>query len=322
MADIEDAAGGAKVAKPKIAVKLPKVTEEDIAGFKAAYNAHVAERAAERLPPLPIDPKQAQCVVRHCAQPPAGDEKFYFDLLANRVPPGVDDASYVKANFLNDVSKGTVATPIVSRLQAIELLGTMQGGYNVMPLIDALDFEPELADAAVKALSGILLMFDAFFDVNEKMNAGNQFAKKLIESWANGEWFTNKPTIPEKLTVTVFKVTGETNTDDLSPAPDAWSRPDIPLHALAMLKIPREGITDCRGQIEELQKKGHAVAYVGDVVGTGSSRKSATNSVLWYTADDIPFVPNKRAGGVCIGTTIAPIFFQHHGGFRSSAHRV
>jgi len=310
MADIEDAAGAEKAAKPKIAVKLPKVTDADIAGFKAAYNAHTAERAEQGMPPLPIDPKQAQCVVKHCLAPAGGDEEFYFNLLANRIPPGVDDASYVKANFLNDVSKGKQVSPIVSRLKAIELLGTMQGGYNVQPLIDALDFEPELAEMAVKGLSVTLLMFDAFFDVNDKMNAGNAFAKKAIESWANADWFTNKPTIPEKLTVTVFKVTGETNTDDLSPAPDAWSRPDIPLHALAMLKFPRDGITNAAEQIAELKKKGHAVAYVGDVVGTGSSRKSATNSVLWFTADDIPFVPNKRQGGVCIGSTIAPIFFN------------
>merc|ERR1719345_519964 len=170
--------------------------------------------------------------------------------------------------------------------------------------------EPELAEAAYKGLSGTLLMFDAFFDVNDKMNAGNPFARKAIESWANAEWFTSRPKIAEKLTVTVFKVTGETNTDDLSPAPDAWSRPDIPLHALAMLKFPRDGITDCQKQIVELQQKGFPVAYVGDVVGTGSSRKSATNSVLWYTADDIPGVPNKRQGGVCIGGVIAPIFFN------------
>merc|ERR1719444_762586 len=299
MADIEDAAGSAKAAKPKIAVKLPKITDED-----------VAKRAKEGLPPLALDAKQAQCVVKHCLAPPAGDEEFYLDLLSNRIPPGVDDATYVKANFLNDVSKGTVSSPIVSKLKAIELLGTMQGGYNVQPLIDALDMEPELAEAAYKGLTGTLLMFDAFFDVNDKMNAGNEFAKKTVESWANAEWFTSRPTIPEKLTVTVFKVTGETNTDDLSPAPDAWSRPDIPLHALAMLKFPRDGITNAAEQIAELKKKGHPVAYVGDVVGTGSSRKSATNSVLWLMGDDIPYIPNKRSGGVCVGSKIAPIFYN------------
>jgi len=310
MADIEDVVGGAQPAKPKIAVKLPKVSEDDFTGFVAAYDAHVAERAKEGLPPLNIDPKQAQSVVRHCLAPPAGKEEFFFNLLANRIPPGVDDATYVKANFLNDIMNGKATSPIVSKLKAVELLGTMQGGYNVQPLIAALDLDDELAEMAVKGLSQTLLMFDAFYDVNDKMNKGNAFAKKTVESWSVAEWFTSKPKIAEKLTVTVFKVTGETNTDDLSPAPDAWSRPDIPLHALAMLKIPRDGITNAAEQIAELQKKGHPVAYVGDVVGTGSSRKSATNSVLWITADDIPFVPNKRQGGVCIGSVIAPIFFN------------
>jgi aconitate hydratase 2/2-methylisocitrate dehydratase len=186
----------------------------------------------------------------------------------------------------------------------------MQGGYNIPPLVAALDMGDDLAAKAVDALTDMLLMFDAFYDVEDKMKKGNAHAKKLIESWANAEWFTKRPGIPEKLTVTVFKVTGETNTDDLSPAPDAWSRPDIPLHALAMLKFPRDGITNASQQIAELQKKGFPVAYVGDVVGTGSSRKSATNSVLWYTAADIPRVPNKRQGGVCLGGVIAPIFFN------------
>ena len=185
----------------------------------------------------------------------------------------------------------------------------MLGGYNITPLIDLLD-NPTLAPIAVKGLSHTLLIFDAFHDVEEKALAGNEFAKAVIKSWAEAEWFTSKPAVAEKTTVTVFKVTGETNTDDLSPAPDAWSRPDIPLHAKAMLKIPREGITNAELQIEELQKKGFPVAYVGDVVGTGSSRKSATNSVLWFIGNDIPFIPNKRDGGVCIGSKIAPIFFN------------
>jgi len=310
MADIEDVAGGAQPAKPKIAVKLPKVSDEEFAGFITAYEAHIADRATQGLPPLPIDPKQAQIVVKHCLAPPEGRAEFFYNLLAHRIPPGVDDATYVKANFLNDIMKGVVTSPIVSKLQAVELLGTMQGGYNVQPLIDALDLDAELAEMAVKGLSHTLLMFDAFYDVNDKMNKGNAFAKKCVESWSVAEWFTSKPTIPAKLTVTVFKVTGETNTDDLSPAPDAWSRPDIPLHALAMLKIPRDGIHNAAEQIAELKKLGHDIAYVGDVVGTGSSRKSATNSVLWYTAADIPYVPNKRQGGVCIGSVIAPIFFN------------
>jgi len=309
MADIEDA-GGKGEAKPKIVVKLPKFTDADVAGFQAAYEQHVKERAADGIPPLPLDPKQCQIVCQLAQNPPAGQAEFLFDLLANRVPPGVDDASFVKANFLNDVLMGKVASPIVNQTQAIELLGSMQGGYNIPPLVAALDMGDDLAAKAVNALTDMLLMFDAFYDVEDKMKKGNAHAKKLIESWANAEWFTKRPGIPEKLTVTVFKVTGETNTDDLSPAPDAWSRPDIPLHALAMLKFPRDGITNASQQIAELQKKGFPVAYVGDVVGTGSSRKSATNSVLWYTAADIPRVPNKRQGGVCLGGVIAPIFFN------------
>lgn len=308
MADIEDAAGKAE-AKPKIVVKLPKFTDADKNGFKAAYDAHVVERAKDNLPPLALDAKQCQIVCEFAKSPPAGQEDFIRDLICNRVPPGVDDASYVKANFLSDILKGSVC-PIINKELAIELLGSMAGGYNIPPLIDALNMDDKLADLAVKALSETLLMFDAFYDVEEMMKKGNKFAKKLMESWANADWFTNREKIPEKLTVTVFKVTGETNTDDLSPAPDAWSRPDIPLHALAMLKFPRDGITDAAKQIAELQKKGHPVAYVGDVVGTGSSRKSATNSVLWYTAADIPRVPNKRQGGVCLGGVIAPIFFN------------
>lgn len=309
MAEIEDVAG-ASGAKPKIVVKLPKFTQADQDGFKAAYEAHVADRQKQNIPPLPLDPKQCQIVCELIKNPPAGDEKFLVDLISNRVPAGVDDASYVKANFLNDILKGKVSTKLISKEDSVGLLGQMQGGYNIPPLIDALDMEDSLASAAVKALSSTLLMFDAFYDVEDKMKKGNAHAKKLVQSWADAEWFTKRSRIPEKLTVTVFKVTGETNTDDLSPAPDAWSRPDIPLHALAMLKFPRDGITNASEQIAELQKKGFPVAYVGDVVGTGSSRKSATNSVLWYTAEDIPGVPNKRQGGVCLGGVIAPIFFN------------
>ncbi|MFZ2406436.1 MAG: bifunctional aconitate hydratase 2/2-methylisocitrate dehydratase, partial [Methylobacter sp.] len=229
--------------------------------------------------------------------------------LANRVPAGVDEAAYVKAGFLAAVAKGEVGSPILDAERATELLGTMLGGYNIAPLIDLLDNEA-MAPIAAKALSHTLLIFDAFHDVQEKADAGNSFAKQVLNSWAEAEWFTSKPKMPEKLTVTVFKVTGETNTDDLSPAPDAWSRPDIPLHAKAMLKMPREGITNAEQQIAELNKKGFPVAYVGDVVGTGSSRKSATNSVLWFMGNDIPYIPNKREGGVCIGGKIAPIFFN------------
>ncbi|MGZ8952462.1 MAG: bifunctional aconitate hydratase 2/2-methylisocitrate dehydratase, partial [Methylobacter sp.] len=289
------------------------------------YRKHVAERAAEGIVPKPLDAEQVAALVERIKQPPAGDdcmdaggrathgavaeEQFVLDLLANRVPAGVDEAAYVKAGFLAAIAKGEISSPILDAARATELLGTMLGGYNIAPLIDLLDNQA-LAPIAAKALSHTLLIFDAFHDVQEKADAGNPFAKQVLNAWAEAEWFTSKPKMPEKLTVTVFKVTGETNTDDLSPAPDAWSRPDIPLHAKAMLKMPREGITNAEQQIAELNKKGFPVAYVGDVVGTGSSRKSATNSVLWFMGNDIPYIPNKREGGVCIGGKIAPIFFN------------
>ena len=280
------------------------------------YRKHVAERAAQGIVPKPLDATQMAALVELLKTPPVGEEEFLLDLLINRVPPGVDEAAYVKAGFLAAVAKGDTTSPLVTPEKAIELLGTMQGGYNIHPLIDALD-DAKLAPIAARALSSTLLMFDNFYDVEEKAKAGNEYAKQVMQSWADAEWFLNRPALAEKITVTVFKVTGETNTDDLSPAPDAWSRPDIPLHALAMLKNAREGIEpDQPGavgpikQIEELQKKGYPLAYVGDVVGTGSSRKSATNSVLWFMGDDIPHVPNKRGGGLCLGGKIAPIFFN------------
>ncbi len=273
------------------------------------YRKHVEERAALGIPPKPLNAQQVAELVELIKQPPAGEEEFILDLLTHRVPAGVDEAAYVKASFLAAVAKGEAKSPILDAAKATELLGTMLGGYNIAPLIDLLD-DDELASIAVKALSHTLLVFDAFHDVKEKADAGNSFASQVIQSWADAEWFTSKPKVPEKLTVTVFKVPGETNTDDLSPAQDAWSRPDIPLHALAMLKNPREGITNAIEQIAELKQKGFPVAYVGDVVGTGSSRKSAANSVLWHMGQDIPYVPNKRAGGVCIGGKIAPIFFN------------
>ena len=281
-----------------------------------AYRKHVEERAAQGVPPKPLDEVQTAELVELLKNPPAGEEEFIQDLLVNRVPPGVDQAAYVKAAFLTAIVKGEASSPLIDRKRATELLGTMQGGYNVAPLIELLDDE-ELADVAAQELKHTLLVFDAFHDVEDKMKAGNAKAKEVIESWAEGEWFTNRKDLSEKFTVTVFKVTGETNTDDLSPAQDAWSRPDIPLHGNAMLKNAREGIFPEQDgeigplkQMDELKAKGHPVAYVGDVVGTGSSRKSATNSVLWHFGDDIPFVPNKRAGGVCIGGKIAPIFFN------------
>lgn len=281
-----------------------------------AYRQHVADRAALGVPPLPLNAKQTEDLVELLKNPPQGEEGFLVDLITHRVPPGVDDAAKVKASFLAAVAEGTVVSPLISREKATELLGTMLGGYNIKPLIDLLDDEA-VAQIAADGLKKTLLMFDSFHDVKAKMDAGNRYAREVVESWANAEWFTSRPAVAEKITVTVFKVPGETNTDDLSPAPDAWSRPDIPLHALAMLKNPRPGIEpDEPGKvgplklIDELKKKGHLVAYVGDVVGTGSSRKSATNSVIWHTGEDIPFVPNKRFGGVCLGGKIAPIFFN------------
>ncbi|PHZ59333.1 bifunctional aconitate hydratase 2/2-methylisocitrate dehydratase [Photobacterium leiognathi] len=281
-----------------------------------AYRKHVEERAAEGVVAKPLDAEQVAALVELLKNPPAGEESVLLDLLENRIPPGVDEAAYVKAGFLAAITKGEAQSPIVSKEKAAELLGTMQGGYNIEPLIALLDDEL-LAPIAVKALSHTLLMFDAFYDVEEKSKAGNAFAQQVLQSWADAEWFLSKPALAEKITLTVFKVTGETNTDDLSPAPDAWSRPDIPLHALAMLKNERDGIVpDQAGsvgpikQIEALKEKGHQLVYVGDVVGTGSSRKSATNSVLWFMGDDIPYVPNKRAGGYVLGGKIAPIFFN------------
>ena len=274
-----------------------------------SYRKHVEERAAEGIVAKPLDAEQVAGLVELLKTPPAGEEEFLLDLITNRVPPGVDQAAYVKAAFLSDLSKGTATSPLINKKQAIKLLGTMQGGYNIQSLLDALD-EDELAPLSVEALSHTLLMFDAFHDVKEKMDAGNAFAKQVMESWAAAEWFTSRPKLAEKMTLCVFKVAGETNTDDLSPAQDAWSRPDIPLHANVMLKNPRPGITNALEQIEELKQKKYPLAYVGDVVGTGSSRKSATNSVLWHMGQDIPYVPNKRFGGICIGTKIAPIFFN------------
>jgi len=281
-----------------------------------AYRAHVAERAALGIPPLPLSKQQTTELVALLKDPPAGEESALVELLTFRVPAGVDDAAKVKAEFLAKVAKDEEPCPRISRDMATELLGTMLGGYNVKPLIDLLT-DPTVGAVAARGLKRTLLVFDFFHDVAELAKAGNANAQSVMQSWADGEWFTSRPEVPSFQTLTVFKVTGETNTDDLSPAPDAWSRPDIPLHALAMLKNPRPGIEPdepgTRGplkQLEALAAKGHLIAYVGDVVGTGSSRKSATNSVLWFTGEDIPFVPNKRFGGVCLGTKIAPIFFN------------
>ena len=274
------------------------------------YRAHVEERAQIGIVPKPISPEQMNDLVDLIKNPPAGEEEFIYDLLANRVPAGVDQAAYIKAGLLTAIAKGETSSPIVSKEQAVELLGTMLGGYNIATLVELLS-DAQLADLAADQLKHTLLMFDAFHDVGDLCKAGNAKAQEVMQSWADAEWFTSKDALQEKITITVFKVPGETNTDDLSPAQDAWSRPDIPLHAKAFLKNPRPGLEgDPIATIESLKEKGHPVAYVGDVVGTGSSRKSATNSVLWLTGDDIPHIPNKRAGGFCLGGKIAPIFFN------------
>ena len=275
----------------------------------AEYRKHVEERAAEGVPPKPLNPEWTAALVELLKNPPAGEEELLLELITHRVPPGVDAAAYVKAGFLSAIVRGEASSPLIDRAHAIRLLGMMLGGYNIATLIEALD-DSELAPLAAGELKHTLLMFDAFHDVAEKANAGNTHAQEVLQSWADAEWFLERPEVPESMTVTVFKVPGETNTDDLSPAPDAWSRPDIPLHAKAMYKIPREGVDNAEAQIDELRQRGYPVAFVGDVVGTGSSRKSATNSVLWYIGEDTPGVPNKRAGGICIGGKVAPIFFN------------
>jgi aconitate hydratase 2 / 2-methylisocitrate dehydratase len=290
-----------------------------------SYRKHVAERAALGIPPLPMDAKQTSELCELLKNPPEGEAETLLHLLRDRIPPGVDAAAYVKAGFLTAIAKEEITSPLISPIQAVELLGTMVGGYNVQSLIDLMQLptvslsdssetplvmggqgkEP-IAAYAANALSKILLVYDAYHDVLE-LSKTNPFAKRVIDSWAEAEWFTLRPTVPEAITVTVFKVPGETNTDDLSPAQSATTRPDIPLHALVMLESRQPGSL---ATIAELKKKGHPVAYVGDVVGTGSSRKSAINSVLWHTGNDIPFVPNKRAGGYILGGAIAPIFFN------------
>lgn len=281
-----------------------------------SYRQHVAERAALGIPPLPLSAQQTADLVLLLKNPPAGEEEFLLDLVTNRVPAGVDDAAKVKSAFLAAIVNGSDTCKLIDRKKATFLLGTMLGGFNIKPLIDALN-DAEVGEIAAEALSKTLLMFDYFHDVKDLADKGSATAKKVMQSWADAEWFTSRPEVPASIKLTVFKVTGETNTDDLSPAPDAWSRPDIPLHALAMLKNPRPGIEADEpgkvGPIKQLQAliaKGNPIAYVGDVVGTGSSRKSATNSVLWFTGDDIPFIPNKRFGGYCLGNKIAPIFFN------------
>jgi aconitate hydratase 2/2-methylisocitrate dehydratase len=280
------------------------------------YRKHVAERAAQSIPPKPLNPEQVAGLIKLLKNPPAGEETFLVELLAERVPPGVDEAAYVKAGFLSAIAKGEETCGLISKEAAVQLLGNMHGGYNITTLVELLDDE-DLVELAAEELKHTLLMFDAFHDVEEKHKAGNKFATEIMYSWADAEWFTSQDDLPEKITATVYKVAGEINTDDLSPAPDAWSRPDIPLHARAMFKMRREGLEpEIQGevgplaQIDKIKAQGNPVVFVGDVVGTGSSRKSATNSVLWFFGDDLPGVPNKRGGGICIGAKVAPIFFN------------
>jgi len=272
------------------------------------YRKHVAERAAEGVVPKPLAPDHVQVLVE-LVKKPQGDEKLLLELITDRVPPGVDPAAEIKAKFLTEICKGTATSPLISKQKAVELLGMMVGGYNVGTLVELLE-DKELGDLAAKELKHTILIFDKFNSVSEKATKGNARAKAVIQSWADAEWFTHQPKVADKITVVIFKVPGEINTDDLSPAPDAWSRPDIPLHAKAMLKNPREGVTNSAQQIADLKKTGHPVAFISDVMGTGSSRKSATNSVLWFIGSPIPGVPNKNTGGVCFGGKVAPIFFN------------
>jgi len=271
------------------------------------YKKHVDERAELNIPPLPLDADQTSELISLLKEK-NNDPDYLLNLLKERVPAGVDQAAYVKAAFLADITTGNASSPYISKIDAVEILGTMLGGYNVEPLIRCLEIE-ELAETASHVLGRTLLIFDAFNEIFE-LSKKNKYAKKVIEEWADAKWFTEKEDIKDQIKLTVFKVSGEINTDDLSPAPDAWSRPDIPLHALAMFKMPRTGLDDPLGTIEKLKEKGNPLVFVGDVVGTGSSRKSATNSVLWHMGDEIPYIPNKKEGGYCFGGKIAPIFFN------------
>ena len=271
------------------------------------YKKHVEERAKENIPPLPLDVEQTSELINLLKSEHDESELLLF-LLKERVPAGVDQSAYVKAAFLSDIASGKTSSPYIDKKKAVQILGTMLGGYNIEPLINCLKID-ELGEEAANALSETLLIFDSFNEIFE-LSKTNKYAKKVIDSWAAGEWFTKKLEIPEQIKLTVFKVPGEINTDDLSPATDAWSRPDIPLHALAMFKMPREGLEKPLETIEKLKEKGNPLVFVGDVVGTGSSRKSATNSVLWHMGDEIPCIPNKKEGGFCFGGKIAPIFFN------------
>ncbi len=300
-------------------MRVPNVLE--------AYRHHVEERAAEGVPPKPLNAEQTAALIELLKNPPAGEEQFLLELITDRVPPGVDEAAYVKAGFLTALAKGEAASPLIDKIHAVKLLGTMQGGYNIATLVELLDDE-SLAKEAGEQLKHTLLMFDSFHDVAERAKAGNAVAKDVLQSWADAEWYLAKPALAEKISLAVFKVPGETNTDDLSPAPDAWSRPDIPLHANAMLKNPRDGIEPLEPgvkgpleQIDTVKAKGFPVAYVGDVVGTGSSRKSATNSVLWFFGDDIPARAQQARRGLLLRQQDRADLLQHHGRRRRPARR-
>ncbi|MDA9805442.1 bifunctional aconitate hydratase 2/2-methylisocitrate dehydratase [Gammaproteobacteria bacterium] len=271
------------------------------------YKAHVDERKAQNIPPLPLDADQTSQLV-DLLKSEHEESELLLHLLKERVPAGVDQSAYVKAAFLADITTGETSSPYVTKTDAVKILGTMLGGYNIQPLIECLKID-ELGNEAAEALGKTLLIFDAFNEIFELAKT-NEHAKKVVNDWAEGKWFTEKSELPEQIKLTVYKVPGEINTDDLSPATDAWSRPDIPLHALAMFKMPREGLERPLETIEELKEKGNPLVFVGDVVGTGSSRKSATNSVLWHMGDEIPSIPNKKEGGFCFGGKIAPIFFN------------
>ncbi len=273
-------------------------------------------RYKQGIPPLPLNVEQVSELCNLLENPKDEDNTFLYKQFTERIVPGVDDTTLLKATFLNNICSDKIKSPIINKVQAIKILGTMQGGYNVDILINLLDDE-QYGIYACNELSNLILVFDSYYKVEEKAKSGNIYAVKTIENWANATWFTKRDKMPEIINTTIFKVDGEINTDDLSPAQDAWSRPDIPLHSLAMLKTPREDIDpDIPYEIgpitliNNMKKNYDHISFTGDIVGTGSSRKSATNSLLWHFGEAIPYVPNKKSGGICIGNKIAPIFFN------------
>ncbi|WP_415398470.1 bifunctional aconitate hydratase 2/2-methylisocitrate dehydratase [Sulfurimonas sp. CS5] len=275
--------------------------------FLEDYKAHTKERATLGVPPLALTAEQTAELVELLKASPIVEQDYAMDIFVNKIPAGVDDAAYVKAAFLNDVVQGNVSCDSIDAVKACEILGLMLGGFNVTPLVEALKIDGDVANAAANQLKNTILVYDSFNDVKRLMDEGNAKAKEIVESWANGEWFTNKPAMDEEITVTVYKIPGETNTDDLSPASEAFTRADIPIHANSFLINRMDNPLDT---MKKLKEKGHPLAYVGDVVGTGSSRKSGINSVQWHMGKDIPGIPNKRTGGIVIGDIIAPIFFN------------